>query len=177
MKKSFRKKFSRTTFTIIFTIITGILIGIFSTNTIDKKIYEVHEVTKNYLQLFLNAFSLNYWYFFILWFLGLIPLGFFLSYFITFFKSFMIGVTLGICLKSSAIFGTKIFISYALFELLIIIPLLTYVAKKSIHYSLVGRNSFNENGTKYFKVLVKTTIFIIIYAILVAIRMTILEAI
>jgi len=89
VKKFFQIRPTKTVLSIIITIIIGFLIGIFSTNTLPKTVYEIDEEKKSYVQIFLNSFSLNYWYFFVLWFFGMIPFGFCLSYFITFFKSFM----------------------------------------------------------------------------------------
>lgn len=162
---------------ILLTICSGFFIGVFSTNTLPKQMYELDTVPKNYVQVFLNAFSLNYWAFFVMWFLGLMPFGFLLIYFIIFFKSFMLGVTLGVCLKSSAIFGTKLFVSFVFLELLIIIPTLIYLAKKSISYSLFYKTLFlnNFNNSKYFNVLIKVSAFIILYAILTCLKMTFLE--
>ena len=175
MKKVFQIRLSKTVLSIIVTIIIGFLIGIFSTNTLPKTIYEINEEKKSYVQIFLNSFSLNYWYFFVLWFFGMIPFGFCLSYFIIFFKSFMIGVTLGVCLKSSAIFGIMQFITYAILEGIIIIPTLIYLANKSIKFSINGRRTFSDTGQKYFNVLVKVTIIIAIYALLTCLKMTFLE--
>ena len=62
----------------------------------------------------------------------------------------MIGVTLGVCLKSSAIFGIMQFITYAILEGIIIIPTLIYLANKSIKFSINGRRTFSDTGQKYF---------------------------
>ena len=86
MKKFFQIRPTKTVLSIIITIIIGFLIGIFSTNTLPKTVYEIDEEKKSYVQIFLNSFSLNYWYFFVLWFFGMIPFGFCLSYFITFLR-------------------------------------------------------------------------------------------
>ena len=164
MKKFFQIRPTKTVLSIIITIIIGFLIGIFSTNTLPKTVFEHN-----------SSFSLNYWYFFVLWFFGMIPFGFCLSYFITFFKSFMIGVTLGVCLKSSAMFGIMQFITYAILEGIIILPTLIYLANKSIKFSINGRRTFNDTGQKYFNVLVRVTIVIMIYALLTCLKMTFLE--
>ena len=175
MKKRYRTYFSKTTISIIFTIILGFLIGVFSTNTLPKTIYEIDDTQKSYVQIFLNAFSLNYWYFFVLWFLGMLPFGFCLAYFITFFKSFMIGVTFGLCLKSSAMFGILHFVTFAILEMGFLIPLLIYLASKSVSFSIFGRKSLQQNGQNYFNILVFITIAIVIYAILTCFKMNFLE--
>jgi hypothetical protein len=87
----------------------------------------------------------------------------------------MIGVTLGVCLKSSAMFGIMQFITYAILEGIIILPTLIYLANKSIKFSINGRRTFNDTGQKYFNVLVRVTIVIMIYALLTCLKMTFLE--
>ena len=132
MKKFFQIRPTKTVLSIIMTIIIGFLIGIFSTNTLPKTVYEIDEEKKSYVQIFLNSFSLNYWYFFVLWF-------------------------------------------YAILEGIIILPTLIYLANKSIKFSINGRRTFNDTGQKYFNVLVRVTIVIMIYALLTCFKMTFLE--
>lgn len=160
--------------TILMTIIFGFLIGMLATNKLEKAIYDVERLDKSYLQIFINAFTLNYWYFFLLWILGLVVLGFIFSYFIIFFKSFMTGVTFGICLKSSGVFGIFHFLKYGLLEVLVILPLLCYVGYRSISFSLEGKNKMVK-GQSYFKVIFIATILIVIYSLLVCIKFNALE--
>lgn len=175
--KYLKNKLSKTNVIIIFVIIFGFFIGIFSTNTLSKlEISIENNLTKSYFEIFLNAFTTNYWYLFIIWFLGLIPFSFIISLFITFFKSFITGVTLGVFLKNSAVVGIFKFLSFSILEILIIIPLIIYLTTKSIAYSLNKFNPITLNNESYFNVLFKTTIFTIIYAILTCIRIALLEA-
>ena len=123
--KYLKNKLSKTNVIIIFVIIFGFFIGIFSTNTLSKlEISIENNLTKSYFEIFLNAFTTNYWYLFIIWFLGMIPFSFIISLFITFFKSFITGVTLGVFLKNSAVVGIFKFLSFSILEILIIIPLI-----------------------------------------------------
>lgn len=175
MKQFTKIKISKITLSVIITIILGIIIGVISTSTLSNLNYQVVTSDKSYVQVFFNAFSLNYWYFFVLWIFGMVPLGFCISYFITFFKSFMIGITLGICLKSSALFGIIEFISYIFIDGLIIIPSLIYLSAASIKFSLLNKGDFQRNPNLYFSKLLKITFAIITYAILISIKMTFLE--
>ena len=170
-----KKKLSKTTFSVLLFCLLGFIFGIFSTNTLDKLEIDLLKNDSNIIKTFLNAFTINYWYLFIIWFLGLIPLGFIITYFISFFKSCLIGITFGICLKASAIFGFYQFISFSVLELLIIIPTTVYIASKSININIGGKIELMSKGNEYFNVLIKTTILIIIYAILSCLKMTLLE--
>lgn len=171
----FKLKISKVTFSVIVTIFIGMIIGVISTSTLKNLDYQIVNSSKSYVKIFLNAFSLNYWYFFVLWIFGMIPLGFCLSYFVTFFKSFMMGVTLAICLKSSALFGIVEFVGYIFLDGLILIPTLIYLATASINFSLIGKSNYQRNPNQYFGKLLKVTIIIIIYAILTSLKMTFLE--
>lgn len=173
--KKFTKKLSKINISVIVTIFIGIMIGIVSTSTLKDLDYSIVNSEKNYVRVFLNSFSLNYWYFFIIWIFGMIPLGFCVSYFITFFKSFMIGITMAICIKSSALFGIVEFITFLCTDIIIIIPLLIYISSASINFSLMGRRIYQNNPNLYFSKLIKVTIIIIIYAILTSLKMTFLE--
>ncbi len=161
--------------TILMTIFFGFLVGILATNKLEKEYYEVTRIDKSFVQIFINAFTLNYWYFFLLWVLGLTTLGFLISYFIIFFKSFMTGVTLGICLKSTGVFGIVHFLKYGFLELLLILPILFFVGYHSIALSLAGKDKLHR-GNGYFKIIVITTILLVIYAILTCIKFNSLEA-
>lgn len=174
MKRHNLKKPNFIFITILMTIIFGFLIGMLSTNKLSKEYYSVERLDKSYVQIFINAFTLNYWYFFLLWLLGLMPFGFIIAYFIVFFKSFMTGVTLGICLKSTGVFGIIHFFKYGVLEMIIILPILLYVGYKSIALSFEGKNKMT-NGINYFNVILITTILIIIYALCACIKFNALE--
>lgn len=170
----YKLPFNKITNSIIFVIITGFVIGILSTNKIDEILIQITYEKKSYVKVFLNAFSFNFWYLFIIWFLGMIPIGFIFTYIIVFIKSNFIGIIFGICLKSSAIFGIKEFILYSIFELIIIIPTLIYLSYQSTNncFRVLTKSSYNNN---YFNILIKTIIIIIIYSILTCLKMTFLE--
>lgn len=159
---------------ILLTIIAGFIIGIISTSQLSKENYQLNYRNIPYLQIFLNSFSLNYWYFFLLWLMGIIPLGFIIAYFIIYFKSFMEGVTFGIIVKSSGLFGVATFVKFGFLELFLIFPLLFYVGYQSLKMSFKGKNMLNSNNN-YFRVIIITTIFIIIYALLVCIKFNFVE--
>lgn len=174
MKKHSLKKPNFIFITILMTILFGFLIGMLSTNKLAKEYYSVERLDKSYVQIFINAFTLNYWYFFLLWLLGLMAFGFILSYFIIFFKSFMTGVTFGICLKSTGVFGIVHFLKYGVLEIVIILPILLYVGYKSISLSFEGKNKLMKGGN-YFNVILIATILIVVYALLVCIKLNALE--
>lgn len=168
-------KINKIVTSILFIIVIGVLIGILSTNKLEKINITISNNNEKYLKIFLNSFSLNFWYLFLIWFIGMIPLGFIFDYLIIFVKSFTIGITLGICLKSSAIFGIKEFITFAILELIIVVPSLIFLGNKSISFSLNGKNNLSINRNDYFNVLIKITIITIIYAILSCLKMTFME--
>ena len=170
-----KKYLNKTAISVLFIIIIGFIFGIFSTNTINKLDINVVKNNSNIIKIFINAFTINYWYLFIIWFLGFIPFGFIFSYFITFFKSCLCGITFGICLKASAIFGIAQFITFSILELFIIFPTLLYLSSKSINLNFEGKRNLILNGEQYFNTLIKVTVLIILYAILSCIKMTILE--
>ena len=176
LKNKFKIKLSKINLSIIITIISGVLIGVFSTSTLKDINILVSKIDKNYIKVFLNAFSLNYWYFFLIWIFGMIPLGFLITYFITFFRSFILGITLALFLKSSALFGIITFLLFIINDCLVLIPILIYIANASINYSLIGKKSYQTNPNLYFKKLIRITILIILYAILTCLKMTFLEA-
>ena len=170
-----KKYLNKTSISVLFIMIIGFIFGIFSTNTIGKLDLNIIKNDSNIIKIFINAFTLNYWYLFTIWFLGFIPIGFVIAYFITFFKSCLTGITFGICLKASAIFGIYQFIGFCILEIIIIFPTLLYLTTKSINLNFEGKRSMFSNTENYFNVLIKVTILIIIYAILSCIKMTILE--
>ena len=160
---------------IILTIIVGFIIGVISTSQLRSENYQLSYQDIPYLQVFLNSFSLNYWYFFLLWLVGIIPLGFIIAYFIIYFKSFMEGVTFGIIVKSSGLFGVASFIKFGFLELFLIFPLLYYVGYQSLKLSFRGKDMLNSKSD-YFKVIIVATIFIVIYALLICIKFNFVEA-
>lgn len=170
-----KKYLNKTSTSVLFIMIIGFIFGIFSTNTIGKLELNVIKNNSSIVKTFINAFTLNYWYLFIIWFLAFIPLGFVIIYFITFFKSCLTGIIFGICLKASAIFGIYQFVGFSILEILILFPTLLYLSSKSINLNFEGKRRMLSNGEDYFNVLIKVTILIIIYAILSCIKMTILE--
>lgn len=175
--KRLKKRLSKINILIIFVILFGFFIGIFSTNTLAKLEITIDtDKTKSYFEIFLNAFTTNYWYFFVIWFLGMIPFSFIFSLFITFFKSFITGVTCGVFLKNSAVIGVFKFLSFSILEIFIIIPIIIYLTTKSITYSFNKFNPIALNNESYFNVLFKVTIFTIIYALLTCIKVALLEA-
>lgn len=162
--------FNKIIILLLFIVISGMFIGIFSTNNIKNVNIKIIKKNLSYLKIFLNAFTLNYWYFFLIWFFGLIPFGFIINCFITFFKSFSLGVTLGICLKASAIFGIKEFLSFCFLELLIIIPLLIFTTYQS--FKIINNQQYKK---QYLNQIFITTFIIILFAILTCLKMTFME--
>ncbi len=176
MLKKTIKKTNKLIFSIILFLTIGIIIGVITTNNLKGIDYEIVKSDKSYLEIFLNSFSLNYWYLFIIWFFGLVPIGFIIDYFIVFFKGYILGITIGVALKSVSVIGIFMFLKFSFLEILIIIPTLIYLANKSIKNSFVGRRILEKSNENYFNVLVKVTIIIIIFAILTCIKFTTLEA-
>ena len=171
-----RVQFKRQLLSIVMVIILGFLVGILSTNRLEKEVYTITKSTRPFVEIFIHTFTLNYWYFFILWVCGVLPLGFIISYFIGFFKSFMIGVTIGICIKSSGLFGIIQYVKFGILEIVILLPILIYASYKSISLSLNGRDQLFQNKENYWNVLVKITLGIILFSLLTCLKFNFMEA-
>lgn len=159
---------------ILIMILSGMLIGIFSSIKLEKQNYQLTYSNKSYLQLFINSFTTNYWYFFIIWLTGLIPFGFVLTSLFAIIKSFLTGVIVCLSFKGNGIFGLLILIRYGFLEFLIILPLLYFVSYHIFLNTLIGRNYLNKK-TSYFNILIIITLFIVLYSLLISIKFNVME--
>lgn len=112
---------------------------------------------------FLNIFSLNYWPLFLIWILGLLAMGFIITYVIIFGKGYFMGLMWGFLLKTNALFGTIIFIKNALWDLFILVPLTIFISIISIRLSFVKTNQ-KMVINNYLNFLILITIGCVIYS-------------
>lgn len=152
---------------VILFVILGILIGVLSTSNINKSDVVIELKNSNKVLVFINMFTLHYFYFFILWLLGFINFGFIFNLFITFFKSFIEGVSLGIIIKTYSLVGIGMFLKNKIFELILILPLLIFISYNSFNYSLgLIKNKYSDKvNLEYLKKLFLMTFIIVIYSI------------
>ena len=102
-------------------------------------------------KIFINTFTLNYWYIFLFWIFSLTELGVFVSYGILFLKTSILGIVFSLLIKTNALFGTWIFLIKMLGQIIFIIPIMYFI--------LLGK--INEKNK-----IVISTVIIVLYSIL-----------
>lgn len=131
----------------------GLLVGIFTGLKIKVDIEEIIK-EKNSIETFINTFTMNYWYLFLMIILS-DGLNIFGNIFILFGKGITLGTSLGILLKNKALFGLGVYVFNFLGQFIIIIPLM---------FALILLE-FRNVKTK----LTSMTLFLAIYSFLIAI--------
>ena len=131
---------------------------------------EVINSNKSFIILFFNYFTYNFWYLFIVWIIGLFPIGFIFNYLIIFIKGIIYGITISIFLKSDGIPSIINIIKIYYQELLFIIPCFIYLSYQSIVFSYGGSHHFNYQDkdaylNKLFKVIFVVLISCVLYAV------------
>ena len=124
----------------------------------------------NYLGNFLNIFSVNYLYMFLIWIFGLSIIGIILNPFILYFKSFVIGFSVGIIISVYSylgILGSLLYLfPHLLINLLVYTLLSFYGIKLSIKLfkALFLHKNFNFQDfmKRYFKILGLASIILLI---------------
>lgn len=155
-------------------ILGGVLTGFFATAYLEKQNVSVSNSTNSMVKIFINSFTINYWYFFLLWLFGLMSFGFVLSYFTIFIKGFMVGVLMGVLTKNGAIYGVGSFVRYAFGDIIILIPSFIYLSYQSVMFSFKKDLYGNDKG-KYLRILLLTTLAIVFYSILKAATKLLIE--
>lgn len=116
----------------------GFVIGLVSGLKIMVDIEEIIK-DKNGIETFINTFTMNYWYLFLMIILndGLNIIG---NIFILFGKGITLGTSLGILLKNKALFGLGVYLFNFLGQFIVLLPLmfaLILVEFKNIRTKLV----------------------------------------
>ena len=130
----------------------GFILGILQTLGIKKEEIDfVLDLDKNKIKVFINTFTINYWYIFLLWLFSQLELGKFFAFIIIFLKCTLLGITLSLLIKSQALFGLGTYLFCMFGQFVIILPLMFYIVL--------------NNGKKEKKLII-STIVIMIYSIL-----------
>ena len=109
------------------------------------------EQDENKIELFLNTFTINYWYIFLFWIFSLNELTVFISYAILLLKCSVFGILFCMLVKANALFGVGLFFVKIFGQMFFIL---------SIMYFILLSKSMNKNK------LILSTIVLAIYCIL-----------
>lgn len=145
-------------------ILIGFIMGIIFSNILSYNDYQqISEVLKkyflgiknnqdiNYLNNFINNFSVNYLYMLAIWIFGLSIIGIILNPFILYLKSFIIGLSVGVIISTYSFIGIIGVILYifphVLINLIIYLLLSFYGIKLSINLfkALFLKKNFNSS--------------------------------
>ena len=145
-------------------ILIGFIMGIIFSNILSYNDYQqISEVLKkyflgiknnqdiNYLNNFINNFSVNYLYMLAIWIFGLSIIGIILNPFILYLKSFIIGLSVGVIISTYGLIGIIGVILYifphVLINLIIYLLLSFYGIKLSINLfkALFLKKNFNSS--------------------------------
>lgn len=145
-------------------ILIGFIMGIIFSNILSYNDHQqISEVLKkyflgiknnqdiNYLNNFINNFSVNYLYMFAIWIFGLSIIGIILNPFILYLKSFIIGLSVGVIISTYGLIGIIGVILYifphVLINLIVYLLLSFYGIKLSINLfkALFLKKSFNSS--------------------------------
>lgn len=154
---------------IIVTILIGFVFGFMASGDIKYLTFQVERVTSSRVKLFLNALTINFWYLFISWIVGMISFGLIINYFIAFFRGFIWGVTFTLLMRSEAIFGFFSFFKLIFLQILFLLPAIIYVTYQGVKMSLINLGLITKRThetSNYFKVIVRVLILVIAYSLL-----------
>lgn len=160
--------------TLVLIFLVGLVIGFLATAYIDKEEIQLIRSPRNFWQTFVNHFTLNYWYFFLTWMMGLVIFGFILVFFICFLKGFFEGIVLGIFVRSQAFVGIIGFLKMRLWDVILLIPLFLYLCYLASENAM-QKMEFGDKKISYFNQLVMITIGLVIYCSLKCISKWLVE--
>ena len=100
----------------------GLLIGLITGFKIQIDIVEIIK-EKNGVEIFINTFTMNYWYLFLMSILNS-GTNVIINLFILFGKGITLGTSFGILLKNKALFGLGVYLFNFLGQFLFLIPLM-----------------------------------------------------
>jgi len=147
--------------------ICGFIFGVFFK---DKPIAVELENTNKTFSTFLNIFCMHYWYFFVIWLMGLCTIGFLINILINFFRSFVFAVVISTVIKVSF----RVFILLIISEIIIFLPIFIYLLYLSTFLSISNfLNVFSKkrilvpfNTKNYLNIMLFITCMLIIYSII-----------
>lgn len=154
---------------IFITCFVGIIIGIVIGGRFNKINYGIENSEKTFFTVFFNNFTYNFWYFFLIWVIGFIPIGFIFDLLILLIKSIIIGISSTLILKADGITVIFTLIKLYLPELLIIFPSFIYLCYKSIIYSSIDYK-FSNSQNNYFNIILILSFCLILASILTALN-------
>lgn len=138
-------------FLLVFSLI-GFLMGILITLGIKQENIEfIFNDSQNKVKIFINTFTINYWYIFLFWLFSLNEMSVFVSYGILFLKCSTLGVLFSLLIKKEALYGFWIFVIKLLGQMIFILLIMYFVLLSKI----------NEK-----KKIIISTILLLIYSIL-----------
>ena len=130
---------------------------------------EIIKSDKSYFKLCFNYFTYNFWYLFVIWILGLFPVGFIFDYFVVLIKGIILGITFSFFLKSDGIPSVIDIVKIYYQEFILIIPSFLYLSYQAIVFSLGGSNKFNyQNKDEYLNKLYKVIFLVLLASVLYA---------
>lgn len=146
---------------IILVILLGFLLGVLKGINLPEIDYEIERKEMSFFKLMINTFSINYWYLFLIWFIGFFPCGFIILYFMDFYKGFLSGLLLGMIIKANGVFGLFEIIKYVSCNMLFIIFITLYISFFAIYNSM-----YSSVKNNYYSKLIIMTLFLLVCSIL-----------
>ncbi len=122
MKKSLLKK--------LLIILIGLVIGVLMSIGINKDTIFIENTDVNKVKIFINTFTINYWYIFLIWLFSLNEITNVINYLIIILKTTNLGIMLTLLIKSEALMGSFIFLFNILSFVILMYPLMFYLTKK-----------------------------------------------
>ena len=122
--------------------VVGVIIGSINVITLNGYDLKIIKSEKSFINMFFNYFTYHFWYLFLIWLIGLVPIGFVFDYLILFFKSVIIGSTFSIILKIDGMIGVVNIVKIYLQDFIIILVMI-YLSYNSIIFSMGGSKKFN----------------------------------
>lgn len=85
------------------------------------------------IKIFINTFTINYWYIFLFWLFSLNEMSVFISYGILFLKCSTLGVLFSLLIKKEALLGFWFFIIKMFGQLIFILPIMYFILLSKIN--------------------------------------------
>ncbi len=131
----------------------GLLIGLITGFKINVDIENLI-VDKNSIETFINTFTMNYWYLFLMCLLNN-GTGVIVNLFILFGKGITLGTSFGILLKNKALFGLGVYLFNFLGQFIILVPMMYLIILSEL-----------DDTNKKLSVI---TVILVVYSFIIAI--------
>ena len=131
----------------------GLLIGLITGFKINVDIENLI-VDKNSIETFINTFTMNYWYLFLMCLLNN-GTGVIVNLFILFGKGITLGTSFGILLKNKALFGLGVYLFNFLVQFIILVPMMYLIILSEL-----------DDTNKKMSVI---TVILVVYSFIIAI--------